>query len=191
MAQDIRKLFEEEQKVSNHKMPKGHDARFLQKLDEEIPVSSIKKQFSFLNIAASVIIILGLSYGAYKYFNSSINNNIDDTVVENTNSQDLKTLGDISPDLKKVEDYYVANINLELSKIKLTPENKELFDSYVKRLEDLNKEYDVLSIELTQDGPNERTIDALINNLKLRLNLLYRFKEQLKDLNDSELNQVV
>ena len=28
--------------------------------------------------------------------------------------------------LKRVEDYYLASINLELSKVKLTPENKEL-----------------------------------------------------------------
>ena len=30
---------------------------------------------------------------------------------------------------------------------------------------------------------------ALIDNLKLRLNLLYRLKEQLKDLNESYLDQ--
>jgi hypothetical protein len=53
----------------------------------------------------------------------------------------------------------------------------------------LNKEYDRLNLELTQNGPNELTVSALIDNLKLRLNLLYRLKEQLKDLNDSELNQ--
>jgi len=187
MAQDIRKLFKEEQKVSNQKMSKGHEARFLQKLDEEIPVTSIKKRFGFLNIAASAIVLLGLSYGAFKMYN--VEPKIDNPKIEVVIN--LKTLGDISPDLKKVEDYYLANINLELSKIKLTPENKELFDSYILRLEELNKEYNKLSLELTEDGPSELTIDALIDNLKLRLNLLYRLKEQLKDLNDSEMIQSV
>ena len=79
-------------------------------------------------------------------------------------SKATKSLGDVSPDLKKVEDYYLANINLELSKIELTPENKDMFDGYVQRLEDLKKEYNTLSIELTENGPNEQTINALIIN---------------------------
>ena len=98
----------------------------------------------------------------------------------------MKSLGDISPDFKKVEDYYLANINIELSKVKQTPENKELFDGYVMRLAELNQEYKRLSVELTDHGPNELTVSALIDNLKLRLNLLYRLKEQLNDLNTSE-----
>merc|ERR1711974_453883 len=113
---------------------------------------------------------------------------IENTVVENENQtkeDQLKSLGDVSPDLKKVEDYYLANINLELSKIKQTPENKELFDGYVIRLAELNQEYKRLSVELTENGPNELTVSALIDNLKLRLNLLYRLKEQLHDLNAS------
>jgi hypothetical protein len=59
----------------------------------------------------------------------------------------------------------------------------------VVKLEELNKEYDRLSVELTKHGPNELTVSALIDNLKLRLNLLYRLKEQLQDLNDSDLDQ--
>ena len=183
MAQDIRKLFENEQKVSNQKMPDGHETRFLEKLDESLPTPSIKKRFSWLQIAASVAVFFCLSFGAYTYFNQIPVEPIKgDDVVTN-----LKTLGDISPDLKKVEDYYLANINLELSKVKLTPDNKELFDGYVARLEELNKEYKRLSIELTEHGPNELTVSALIDNLKLRLNLLYRLKEQLKDLNTPEI----
>jgi len=88
-----------------------------------------------------------------------------------------------------VEEYYLASINLELSKLKYTAETKELFDGYLERLNDLNTEYERLGIELTKSGPNEATINALIDNLKLRLNLLYRLKDQLKNLNTSETNQ--
>ena len=195
MAQDIRSLFKNQQKVSNLKMPKGHEARFIEKLDKQLPEYTIKKRIRFYYIAASIVILLAITYSVFKYSNySSIeipeNQNIVDT--QNTeNSETLKSLGDISPDLKKVEDYYLANINLELSKVKLTSENKELFDSYVLRLEELNKEYEKLSIELTENGPNELTVNALIDNLKLRLNLLHRLKEQLKDLNDSELSKSI
>lgn len=184
MAQDIRKLFENENRLSNLKMPEGHQKRFMDKLDEALPVESKKRSsFGFMRMAASVVILLGLGFGAYKFFEKP--------VVEEQQevASDIKSLGDISPDLKKVEDYYLANINLELSNVKLTPENKELFDGYIFKLEELNKEYDKLTIELNENGPNELTVSALIDNLKLRLNLLYRLKEQLEDLNDSDLNQ--
>lgn len=184
MAQDLKKLFKEDQQKVRNEMPKGHEARFLRKLEQELPATSIKKRFSIWSIAASVVVLLGLSFGAYKYFNTpEVLVEPDEKVVT------LKSLGDISPDLKKVEDYYVANINLELANVKLTPENKDLFDSYLVRLEELNKEYNRLSVELTEHGPNELTVSALIDNLKLRLNLLYRLKEQLNELNTSEETQ--
>ncbi|MCK7591690.1 hypothetical protein M0G43_13965 [Subsaxibacter sp. CAU 1640] len=181
MAQDLKKMFSEDRQKIHNVMPTGHEARFLKKLEEELPATSIKKRFSIWNIAASAVVLLGLSFGAYQYFKTP-------SVIPDDKEQvvTLKSLGDVSPDLKKVEDYYVANINLELANVKLTPENKELFDSYIVRLEELNKEYNRLSVELTENGPNELTVSALIDNLKLRLNLLYRLKEQLNELNTSE-----
>ncbi|WP_347924904.1 hypothetical protein [Pontimicrobium sp. SW4] len=189
MAQDIRKLFENEQKVSNDKMPQGHEARFLERLDKELPEQPRKSIFTFLNIAASVVILIGLSFGAFKIINSSPD------VIEGTDIVETKTespLGKVSPELKKVEDYYLANINLELSKIEITPETKELFDGYLERLEELNKEYELLSQELTKSGPTEQTINASIENLKLRLNLMHRLKQKLNELkNDTnQLEQI-
>ena len=190
--QDIRKLFENENKLTKLNMPEGHESRFLDKLNEALPEHKEKpSSFGFMRIAASIVVLIGLSFGAYKFFSTPPK--VEGQEVVTTEKKDentqMKSLGDISPDLKKVEDYYLANINLELSKVKLTPENKELFDSYVLKLEELNKEYDKLSLELTKNGPNELTVSALIDNLKLRLNLLYRLKEQLKDLNESYLDQ--
>lgn len=179
MAQDIRKLFENEPKVFKDKMPKGHEAKFLKKLDKELPVKSNKSKFTFLNIAASVVLLIGFSFGAYQFFGSEVEELPTETVIVR------KSLGDISPQFKKVEDYYLANINLELSIMKVTPESKELFDGYLEKLNELNKEYIRLEEELTQSGPNEQTINALIDNLKLRLNLLYRLKEKLNELNES------
>jgi len=188
MAQDLRNLFENEEQDSQLKMSEGHEARFLKKLDSALPEeTSINKRFSVLQIAASIVILIGLAFGAFKFTQQP--KSIENQVVDNqnqTNEDQLKSLGDISPDLKTVEDYYLANINLELSKIKQTPENKELFDGYVVRLAELNQEYKRLTVELTENGPNELTVSALIDNLKLRLNLLYRLKEQLHDLNTSD-----
>ena len=187
MAQDLRNLFEEDRLAQRAKMSQDHEARFLEKLDKELPIEKKSSGFSFLNIAASVVVLLGLSFGAYKYFQSPV-------VVEPTQEvvdTDLKTLGDVSPDLKKVEDYYLASINLELSKVELTPQNKELFDGYVLRLKELNKEYDKLLEELNENGPNTVTLDALIENLKLRLNLVMRLKDKLEEFNDDVFEEEI
>ncbi len=183
MAQDIRKLFELEPKMSGQKMPKGHEARFLDKLDSAFPEPKSKPLFSFLNIAASVVILIGLGFAATQFMSSDdvMTNESEQVSTEGTAESPL---GKLSPQLKKVEDYYLANINLELSKMKVTPDNKELFDGYLDRLEELNREYGVLADELTQSGPTELTVNALIDNLKLRLNLLYRLKEKLNELNN-------
>jgi len=194
MAREIRELFKEDSKLTNETMKQGHEARFLDKLDTALPQQN-KPKFSWLNIAASIIIILGVSYGGYQIFNEKSTELKPERVVNNggdsqkgSEVKKITTLGDISPEFKKVEDYYVANINLELSKVKITPENKELFDGYIAKLEELNIEYNRLSLELA-NGPDELTINALINNLKLRLNLMYRLQEQLKQLNTIEAEQ--
>jgi len=180
MAQDIRELFKQEKGLVNDKMPLNHQERFLEKLDKALPVKK-KMHFNWLQIAASIVVLVGLSFGAFKYFESeqAINQIVDAKPLT------TKTLGDVSPGLKKVEDYYLASINLELSKMKYQPENKELVDSYLEQLNELNQEYNRLSLELTENGPSELTVNALIDNLKYRLNLLYRLREQLKELSAS------
>lgn len=182
MAQDLRELFKND-KITHEKMPENHQDRFLDKLDAALPV---KKQstFSWLRIAASVVVLLGLSFGAFKYFQPEVLG--DNPEVVATKTVDTKTLGDISPGLKKVEDYYLASINLELSKMTYTPETKELFDGYLIQLNALDEEYQKLSLELTEAGPSELTVNALIDNLKLRLNLLYRLRSQLQEFNTSD-----
>ena len=181
MAQDLRNLFEDQSKQQTAQMSEGHEARFLQKLDDALPKQKKTNRFAFLNIAASVVVLLGLSYGAFKYFETPdpSSDNPEELVAT------TKSIGDVSPELKKVEDYYLASINLELSKLQIAPENKELFDGYLLRMEELTKEYKLLSDEFV-DSPSEQTADAIINNLKLRLDLMYRLKQKLSELKNTE-----
>lgn len=192
MAQDIRDLFKNDN-LSNEKMPKNHEKRFLEKLDKALPEKKSKSHWSWIQIAASVIVILGLSFGGYTFFKNEqkpVPYKIASTNTNSAENANKSALGSVSPDLKKVEDYYLASINLELSKIKPTPETKELYDDYLEQIATLDQEYKRLSQELETSGPSELTVNALIDNLKWRLNLLYRLREQVKILNtDSELNQ--
>ncbi len=91
----------------------------------------------------------------------------------------LLTLSDISPDLKKVETYFISSINVELAHLKVTKEDQEMVDAYLTKIKDLGKEYDNLNQELNTIGVNDMTITALIENLKTRLQLLQRLKTNL------------
>ena len=188
MARDLRKLFEEEQESEQFLMTKGHEKRFMDRMEKELPKQE-KSSFFILKIAASILVLA--SIGTFFYINgedNTIPTNIVDKapVVETKNSI---SLGDLSPDLKKVENYYVANINLVLSKLDASGNNKVLVDGYMERLAELNLEYKNLNAELNQIGPNDKTITALIKNLQLRLQLLQRLKEKLNEVQSSKSEQ--
>jgi len=100
------------------------------------------------------------------------------------------SIGDLSPGLKKVEDYYMAGINLQLASLKIAPENKELVDGYMSQLSILDKEYKKLNLELNREGPTEATITALIDNLKLRLELLFKLKNKLNEFKTQENEKI-
>lgn len=194
MAQDLRTLMKEDNKLNTQRMPNGHKKRFMQLLDEEMPVKPKQHgNYLFFKIAASLLILISLGVVFYNEYRLPVKSN---TVVEapsGTNVQEQKqiTLGDLSPDLQKVENYYMASINVELAELEITDENKQLFDGYMNRLEELNTEYKKLTEELNEVGPNDKTVSALIDNLQIRLQLLYRLKDKLKELkeeNDETFN---
>ncbi len=189
MAQDLRELFKEE-KDKRYPMKDGHEERFLELLDKELPLRR-KSTFYFIKIAASVLVLFSL--GIYTYINYKSDTLQQPAVVENetenTKAQGY-SLGDFSPELKKIENYYVANINLELSRLEVSNENKAMVDDYMRRLSELDEEYKRLNIELNEIGPNDQTITALIKNLQLRLQLLQKLKEKLNQLKSSENEQV-
>lgn len=187
MAQDLRKLFEKERQSNTGALKEGHEARFLERLEYEMPQRKKSPYGLILAIAACLILSVG---GVAFYFGSL---NIDEpksgTVVEKKGSgeEDTKiSLGDLSPDLKKIEDYYVANINLELSRLEVSRRNKALVDSYMEQLGTLNNEYKKLHEELNEIGPNDQTIAAMIKNLQLRLQLMQKLKEKLNQLKSSK-----
>lgn len=194
MARDLRKMFEKEREQKRFNMKKGHEDRFFAKLEAELPNDPPKRKvFSlWMQIAASVVVAVGLSF---YYFNSNENTTSPKgkvTVVDNDNpSGDVQgiSLGDLSPDLKKIETYYTTTINLQLAELAEDSVNKELVDSYMERLAELNKEYHRLNQELNELGPNDQTISALINNLQLRLQLLQKLKTKLNQLKSSKNEQ--
>ncbi|WP_375587850.1 hypothetical protein [Flagellimonas aurea] len=194
MARDLREVFEKEREQKSFKMREGHEDRFFAKLDEELPNNPPKKKVIslWMQIAASVVIAVGLSVYYFNNNGGSVDPDENITVVdrESPSIEDQGiSLGDLSPDLRKIETYYTTNINLQLAELADDPGNKELVDSYMDRLAELNKEYQRLNQELNELGPNDQTINALINNLQLRLQLLQKLKSKLNQLKSSKNEQ--
>jgi len=189
MAQDLRKLLEKKRgEVSGEAMKEGHEDRFLDKLEDTFPAKT-RNLWPVFRIAASVAVLI--MAGIWFWNESNPAQASDTQVVESQSNPDLQqiTLGDLSPDLKKVEDYYMTNINLELAQLDLSGEKRTLADGFITQLGELDSEYRRLNSELNEVGPNDQTISALIRNLQLRLQLLHKLKETLDQFKSSENEQ--
>jgi len=199
MGQDIREMFRKEEHIGKEKASKGHQDRFESRLAEALPVQKKRTNYSsFLQIAAVVVIALGI--GAFFFFNNSEDPVMQDTnqIVKNAvgddkSEKDTPTteyrLSDVSPEFKKIEDYYMASVNIQLAKLDMTPGNKELIDAFMKKLETLNEEYIALNAEIQEAGLNEETVEAMIANLQLRLDLLKKLKTKLNEIKQSKENR--
>jgi len=191
MAQDIKKMFKDYE-PEQPKLREGHKARFEARLDTVFSESLTEKKSTsipWLNIAAMLVVLLAVSFFGYQQLakNTSVTEPLDTTIVENTSGEEngnapKLTLADISPDLKKVEEFYMAGINVQLASLKITDDNRDLVDGYMQRLAELDREYTLLNAELSKVGPTEATVTALIDNLKIRLDLLFKLKNKLKEL---------
>jgi hypothetical protein len=179
MPKDLREMLQEEIEDTS-KLSKNHRSNFEAKLQKEMH-STKKKNHQLLKIAASFLVIIGLGSSIFYFSNSNVETAKPIAKIE--------SLGSISPELKKIENYYLASIHSEILTLEETQENKELLDGYFEKIGELTKEYKVLTNELNTEGLNEKTINALIDNLQLRLKLLYQLKEQLNELKNLNISE--
>ncbi len=192
MSQDLRELFERERKRTP-RMPEGHEARFEQKLRAAFPKPRPAFR-AWLGVAASIVALLGLALWMYRPVPVVAEGPAQVVASDSVQPAPGLSLGDLSPDLRKVEQYYTANISLELASLDISPENKKMADDYIARLRELDVEYQSLVAELNEIGPNEETISAMIRNFQIRLQLLQKLKAKLNDLkqskNETDINSI-
>jgi len=162
------------------KLSSNHTNKFENKLMKELHTKQLKlKSYKWLSIVASIALLISLMIHFYP-------KDVDSTTPK---SNQKISLGSISPELNTIETYYTNSINIELSQLKMTDENQEILDSYLNKVGELTTEYKTLTQELNTKGINDATIDALIRNLQLRLQLIQRLKKQLiqfKNLNTKQ-----
>lgn len=185
MAQDLRDVFKNQETKEDVSLKDGHQFRFMAKLNDELPIQSKpKRSFFILKIAAMLVVGMGMGYLTFSFLKNSEKNRVEETVALTEKKSNL-TFGSLSPELNKIEKYYIANINLQLTTLRFTDDTKDLMDGYMMRLDELDLAYKTLTIELNDEGPNEHTITALIDNLKLRLKLLFELKNKLIEIKNA------
>ena len=181
MKIDLRDKIKKEK--MRRELPNNHRKTFEELLQKELHQES-KKNYTFLKVAASVILLIGLSFTGYQFFNSDVSQDV--VITKDRSDNKINSMADISPDLKKVEAYYLTQINYQLAKITITDENRDLLEVYLSQLSDLQKEYHNLNTQLISSEINEDTIDALIENLQLRLQLLRQLKKKLEIIENTK-----
>lgn len=187
MQKDIKKMLED-YKETNVELSGNHAKKFEALLQQEIHQQKPQKQyFKWLSIAASIILLVSL--GIQFYPTKDVVENLNNKDVEINSSQKQITLGNISPEFNTIEKYYTNSIKLAISQLEINDSNKEVLDGYLIKIAELTKEYQLLTQELNTKGVNDATINALISNLQLRLQLLQRLKKQLKQLKNLKSKQ--
>lgn len=199
MAQDIRKMFQEDKTLPVDKLQQGHQKRFEARLDTAFPQEKKEQaslnKYLFLKIAAVLVVAFGIGFiffSSNELFDGNQVVDTETTVTEEDEKEEVVPvkkeyqLSDVSPEFKKIENYYLASLNIELAKLEVNDENRALVDSFMTQLAELDEEYKRLNAEISETGLNESSVEALIANLQLRLELLFKLKNKLKEINQSK-----
>ncbi|GAA0871271.1 hypothetical protein GCM10009117_04170 [Gangjinia marincola] len=201
MGQDLKdkisKLGEDTSSIPQ--LQKGHQARFEERLELALPQGNKDKNgtasFFWMKIAA--VLVVALTVGYVFLFPPSSTNQVEQVVTKETkeakkgiNEETQIALSDVSPEFKKIEDFYMGTINAELTRLEITEDNKALIDSFMAQLAELDEEYTRLNTEVAEYGITEENVEAMIENLKLRLELLFKLKSKLNELK-SQKNETI
>lgn len=181
MPSDLRQLLKD-QEMQSHSLSEGHRKKFEQKLFAELHPEKKRNNYSWMRIAVSFALVIGVSASLFFFNNSTEKIENQPVIIEN--------LGSISPELGKIENFYLASIQSEISSLNQTPENSDLVYGYLEKIAELSEDYKVLTNELNTEGLNQATVNALIDNLQQRLNLLYQLKDRLDEFKKLQNNEI-
>ncbi|AWH72906.1 hypothetical protein DCS32_01630 [Dokdonia sp. Dokd-P16] len=191
MAQDIRELMKNDSD-SKQSLREGHTRRFENLLEERLPIKEQKTSakggiYLWMKIAAVLIVAGGIVFMVYNnaFAKAGDQQLVEVETREKQNAEPEVLLSAISPEFKRVEDYYLASVNLEIARLEITDDNKELIDAFMKQLSDLDEEYKSLNREITESGVSDEMVSAMIENLKLRVELMIKLKSKLKEMKNA------
>jgi hypothetical protein len=155
------------------KMPRGHLNRFEKRLNTLNAQPKHDLGMWLQRIAA--VLIIGILVSNF-WFN--IDAELGSPQPETNETMDLN---DFSPELGKFESYLKSSINYELATLDLN-NYEDVALSYLEELKKIEKDYEALQNDLRVSGFNVTIVEAMIENLELRLELLQNLKLKLNEL---------
>ena len=171
MSDQIENWFKENRELLDQEAPpKGHAERFTDRLDAS---STNTKQSKWMWAAAAMVAVLiaasfllGRSSGS--------------TVVEMDN-----TLSSVSLEMAEVEDHFASQVAIKMEHMRSFEHNEG--NGQVQKnlliLDKLENEYELLKSDLEENPKDERVINSMIMNYRVRIKVMDRMLEALASMN--------
>lgn len=174
MKQDIRNLFRDEDvesvDVSRKQLPDNHRQEFYDQLKASRPRRTSKINTSYLiKVAALITVFLALTITMF-------------TTMDSTPNQIVET-SSMETQIEAIEKEYLASIDQEWKRFLVVANDEKLVERYKEKLDDLDTDYKEISLQFKADNTNILVIEALVDNLKTRLQLLKDIQEHINVLN--------
>jgi hypothetical protein len=157
----------------------GHMERFNRKLEKRFQVTAVKRSIVPYLLRAAVVTLLITLSSLWTW----------DHFLRPSSSR--MTLGQVSPQYKEVENYYVHQVNLmegEISGVDLknNPEQKTML---LKEMKGMDSTYVSLQKELKANPNDERIINAMIEHYQTKLEVMTYIVNQLKTIRNDNQNK--
>jgi len=157
----------------------GHLERFNRKLEKRFQVTSIQRSIVPYLLKAAVVTLLITLSSLWTW----------DHFIRTGSSR--MTLGQVSPQYKEVENYYVHQVNLmegEIVNVDLNnnPAQKALL---LKEMKGMDSTYVSLQKELKANPNDERIINAMIEHYQTKLEVMSYIVNQLKTIRNDNHNK--
>jgi len=157
----------------------GHLERFNRKLEKRFQVNTIKRSIVPYLLKAAVVTLLITLSSLWTW----------DHFIRTGSSR--MTLGQVSPQYKEVENYYVYQVNLMEDEIvnvdlKNHPNQKAML---MKEMNSMDSIYVSLQKELKANPNDERIINAMIEHYQTKLEVMTYIVNQLKTIRNDNQNK--
>jgi hypothetical protein len=158
---------------------KGHMERFSRKLELRFGTGTIKRSIVPYLLKAAVVTLLVTLSSLWTW---------DHFIRPDRNRM---TLGQVSPQYREVENYYVHQVNLMESELvnidlKNNPEQKEMLLTELKSMDSV---YVQLQKELKANPNDERIINAMIEHYQTKVEIMSYIVSQLKEIRNENQNK--
>lgn len=159
---------------------KGHFERFQMKLERRFQTGGIKRSIVPYMLKAAIVTLLVTLSSLWTW----------DHFIRHDRGR--MSLGDVSPQYKEVENYYIHQVNLvesEITTIDISG-NTEQREMLKKEMGSMDSVYIQLQKELKANPNDERIINAMIEHYQTKLEVMSFIVNQLKEIRNETQNKV-